>query len=209
MSRKILTILFVLCAIVLAACSSSQAPRLIGSYPANPPPVKPQTQSTIIYRTELELAVTNPQTAARRAIQYTYSHGGYPVDTNTWYSQGQAIITVELAVPSSAYESLHSDLLGLGIFIRESQDSQMIGAYTWDLLNTYSQITLKFSPISNTSSRIHLPDWRPIHTLQNAIAVSMVIFGFLSDILIWIVVVIGPFALIGWLIYRALTKKHA
>jgi len=209
MSRKILTFLFILWASYLMACSSSQAPRLIGSYPSTPPESRPLQGTTIIYRTELDLAVTDPQTAAQCALQYAYNHGGYLVDRNSWVSKGQAKVTLELAVPSTAYESLHNDLLGLGIFIRESQDSRMIGTYSWDPLSTYSQITVHFSPISNVSSRFSLPAWRPIHTLQNAIAVSLAIFGFLSNILIWIVVVVGPFALIGWLIYRVLTKKHA
>jgi hypothetical protein len=53
------------------------------------------------------------------------------------------------------------------------------------------------------------PAWRPARTLQQAFSVFLSIFGFLTDILIWVVVVVGPFLLIGLGIGLIIRKRRA
>ncbi|MBN2550223.1 MAG: hypothetical protein JXB15_13755 [Anaerolineales bacterium] len=40
--------------------------------------------------------------------------------------------------------------------------------------------------------------WNPGRTLRSALGVFLSIFGFLADIIIWLLVVVGPFVLLGW-----------
>jgi hypothetical protein len=157
----------------------------------------------IIYRTNLELQVVNPDAAAQHAQDITTNYGSYQIDVDFGYTGNQKTVTLVLAVPSSAYASIHSELLRLGIFIRESQNSRLIGAYSWED-SSYSQIRVHFRPVTYAHPRMNYTAWRSFATLQNASAVLISTLGFLNDIRIWVLVVIGPFPLAGWLIYRAI-----
>jgi hypothetical protein len=163
MRLKILSLLLVFFASTLAGCSGSQAPRLIRYYPANEPAIRPQLPGMIIYRTNLKLQVVNPDAAARRALDITTNDGGYQIDADFGYSGDQKTVTFVLAVPSSAYASLRSELLRLGIFIWESQGSRLIGAYSWED-SSYSQIRVHFRPVTYAHPRMNNTAWRSFAT---------------------------------------------
>jgi hypothetical protein len=51
------------------------------------------------------------------------------------------------------------------------------------------------------------PDWHAASTFAQAFSVAAAIFRFLLDAAIWIVVVIGPFVLIGWWVRKLWLRK--
>jgi hypothetical protein len=71
--------------------------------------------------------------------------------------------------------------------------------FSFEVYPRYSQITLQLRP----AALFHLPSptappfLHPVQTFRRAFVVFLSIFGFLLDILIWIVVVAGPFLLIA------------
>jgi hypothetical protein len=206
MSRKNMLILLSLIAWLLTACSSSQAPRLIGSYPSLPPreepPLHPVTQQV-----EMELRVVNAEGAAEQAIRNANYYRGYLESSRSWHQSGVKCISLELVVPTPYYESLRTDLRGLGILISERKSGPIIAGYSNAPSVAYSQITLLLRQEYSILPTIKTFNGRIFQTLQNAFAFSVSMIGFLANLLIWFFVVISPFALVGWLIYRAIQKR--
>jgi hypothetical protein len=62
MSRKYSFLLLLLMAVFLAACSTNQAPRLIGSYPSTPPRLEPPLHSEIHICLHIALHLRQAQT---------------------------------------------------------------------------------------------------------------------------------------------------
>ena len=61
----------------------------------------------------------------------------------------------------------------------------------------YSQITIYLHPRETRLPKISLLNFHPLRTIEKAWGVFVSIFGFLLDIFIWVIVVVGPFVLIG------------
>ena len=197
MSRWMKLIAFSGFLVFLAACSGSGSPRRIASYPSggadrsstSPP-------AAFVYSAQMEIEVLDPLSASERASRLAEENGGWLVSSQTTRWSRQEQITVVLAVPAYKFEALHAALLRLGKLRHESVS---VG---WDELewSAFSEVTVTFLPSAK------LPDlpggWNPGQTLSRAFGVFMTIFGFLADLLIWVVVVLGPFVLIAWGAYR-------
>lgn len=186
----------------LAACSGA-GPQLISTYPKEtgsaayaPPPAN----LLFVYNAYMELEVAYPDVAAGQASRLVYDYGGYLVSSDAWYSDGRKCTTLTLAVPVARFDSVHNALLNLGRLTREEVSGDRVsaspGADGW---NTFSNITLQLKPASG-GAHISPPflSWNPIHTFEQASGAFTSIFTFLVDIVIWLVVVIGPFVLMGW-----------
>jgi hypothetical protein len=194
--------LVVLLALGLAGCSG-KGPQLIGTYPKEsssssyaPPPAN----LLVVYNAYLELEVSDPDAAARQATRLVYDHGGYLVSSDTWYSEGRKFTTLTLAVPVAQFDPVHQALLDLGQLVREDISGDRVNAGPGtDGWNTYSNITLQLRPASG-GVHISLPSlsWNPVQTVRQAFGVFASIFTFLVDIAIWLLVVVGPFVLMGW-----------
>jgi hypothetical protein len=65
---------------------------------------------------------------------------------------------------------------------------------------------VQFSPGGISLPPIDTSGWRPLNTAENAFQVFLTIFGFLADIVIWILIVGGPFFVIYLLIRVALRR---
>jgi len=195
-------------ALALTACSAN-GPQLIGAQPKQigssgytSPPNWP-----IIYNAEMEMEVADVEASVRAAAQIARDYGGYLeggqlVDDGQWGVGPRRAqwSTVTLAVPAAQFDGAHNALLGLGRLIREDISGRPLdGAPGEDLSATLSNITVHFQRAPRSTWR-PWPSigWNPARTFEQASAWFVSIFTFLADIVIWLVVVGGPFVLMGW-----------
>ncbi|MCL4506839.1 MAG: DUF4349 domain-containing protein [Chloroflexi bacterium] len=197
--------------LALAACSSA-SPSQIASYPRSTP-VEPTSIArepyprgeVIPYDADIELAVGNVDVAAERATELAYQYGGYPAGSQSWFQDGQKHIQLELSVPAYRFDSLRRDLLDLGTLIADRVSNEV--ASPGDARGRMTHVTVHLRP-----AVIAFPfdaGWNPAQTFASAFGVVASIFRVLADIAIWLVVVIGPFALIGlvvWVVVRQLRR---
>jgi len=202
--------LAVLLAIGLVGCGPGATPQLIGSYPKSVSPTyaPPPSDALVIYEAYLTLEVSNTDQAAQRAIEFAYDRGGYLVNSQSWYENSRKYTTLTLTVPVAQFESLRQALLGLGSAINETVSSDLVstshGANEW---NTFTNITVQLRPApSITLPSLPSTGWNPTHTFERAFDVFASIFTFLVDIVIWVVVIVGPFVLMG-LGVRAVVRR--
>jgi|GEM_PF-1716220 len=205
-SLRFLTLIFL--ALILVSCTAS-GPVQIASIPSLTPIAK-FPPDLILYHDDLEILVPDVEQTADKAAYRASVYNGYLVNSYSWYTDGRKIITLELAVPTINFEYLRSDLKGLGQVIHESLTGQPTNPGWDEAYPGYSQISLQlrssaqyFAPMP-----VNPTSWRPIRTLQKAFSVFLSIFGFLLDILIWVLVVGGPFLLIGLGIGVVLRKRR-
>lgn len=203
--RNLIRLLFSLS--VLAAMAAACAPRTpdpqqIATYPQSPQgdwflPAQPAGGS-LVYDAYIALEVRDPETASAEAIRIAEDLGGYLVNSHTSTIDGRAAITLELRVPPHNFEAARWSFRSMGDLIRETVTGDWDGGGSgWE---PYAQITLFFRRVTPSFSLRGLTDWRPAETLRRALAVSARLLGYLVDVLIWAVVLVGPFALIGWAI---------
>lgn len=194
MSKKFLAVLFLIILVSsLAACSGS-VPKQIAASPKDNPIAQYPSQITIIYRAYLELKVSDVDRAAERATRLGYDYGGYLASSQSWYVDGRKVTTVELAVPTPNLEGLRIALRGLGDLVNESISGETTTGSGYP--QHFSTITVQFRPGGINLPPIDTGRWNPLNTIQSAFQVFLTIFGFIADILIWVLIVGGPFFLI-------------
>jgi len=198
MKRKLILI-FALIAGILTACSQADSPAQIAAHLKEEPIAvyaRPP-ESMLIYNATLDMQVSNVERAAERAKEIAFEQDGYLVSAQSWYQDGEKHTTLVLAVPAYRFDRARDDLLRLGILVGEWISSELVSP-GGGVLDTYAQITIYLHPKDSALPEISLPEWRPVRTFEKAWDVFVSIFGFLLDIVIWVVVVAGPFVLIGW-----------
>ncbi len=191
---------------LLTACAASVGPIQVASFPLVTPIAK-YPPDPILYRSYIEVLVSDVDRAAETAAYRATANNGYLVSSDSWYADGRKVISMELAVPTYNFENLRQDLLSLGQVVNESLSGQPANPPPYNQPIGYSQITLQLRPAGHYVPPP--PAWRPVRTLQQAFSVFLTIFGFLTDILIWVVVVAGPFLLIGLGIGLIIRKRRA
>ena len=197
--RRVLVSIVIL-TLSLTACSASTSPQQIAVYPKDAPiAIAPHPSVVIVYRAYLEIIVTDVEKAADRAVQYAYDYSGYLAGSQSWYTDGRKITTIVLAVPTANFHGLRQTLLGLGHLVSENISGEPAEPHYGEAWKEYSYITLQLRPSAARIPAFPISSWDPGRTLQRALSVSIAILGFLADILIWVIVVVGPFILIGWL----------
>lgn len=198
MSRRPLFALLALCAWLLAACSPGSSPQLIGSYPRSG---MPPADVRVVYNTYLTLTVRDVDAAAAQAADYAAAYGGYLAGSRAWYESSRKYMSVTLAVPAPNFEGLRQAVLGLGTLESENLSGQPrpIGGDDWQ---TFTNITVDLRPAAGVPlpPPLPAPGWDPGRTLARALGTSYALLGFVVDILIWVLVVGGPFALLAWLV---------
>lgn len=203
--RHWLIVLF-LAALGLAGCAPGSAPQLIGTYPRSGI-AAPPAEVRIVYSSALTLEVWDVDAAAERAVTLASDYGGYLVESRAWQVDGRHQATLALAVPAPNFDGLRQGLLGLGTLIEETVSSQPKPIYP-EAWSTFTQITVSLRP---AAPALTLPDWpgtgwNPGRTFSQAFGVTAAIFAFVADVLIWALVVVGPFVLVG-LGLRALWRR--
>jgi hypothetical protein len=201
--------ILVMLVFLLTGCAASAGPVQVASFPLITPIAK-YPPDPILYRTTIELLVSDVDRAAETAAYRATVNNGYLVSSDSWYADGQKIISMEFAVPIYNFENLRRDLLSLGQLANENLSGQPVDPPTYDHLVEYSQITLQLRPSGYyVRPAVMPPAWRPARTFQQAFSVFLSVFSFLSDILIWVVVVAGPFLLIGLGIGLIIRRRRA
>ena len=192
----------------LTACSALATPRQIASYPLDTPDPPPGVAR--VYEIYLELEAPDVDEAANSAIQMTYQVGGLLMKSHSWQQEANKHTTLVIAVPAARSEAFKWALLGLGIPIHDVLSSQIISRSA-DSPNTYVYFTVHLQPRRGMLSTFPPTGWHPMRTLVKAWSVSVSIFSFLVDILIWITFVPGPFIMIGvgvlYIIQRCRSKR--
>jgi hypothetical protein len=210
-------VLLALSALILTACASSDSPRRIAAFPAGDGPDVEERflplpdRDRIIYNADMELEVSDPDAAAGRVKDLADEFGGYLVSSSAWRQDGDRYYRLVIAVPAVYFEQLHDRYLDLGKLKRESVWGDP-PPYGLSGMHNYSTITLQLLPKPGAWPEVQIGAWDPGRTFQQAFTVFLTIFGFVMDILIWLVVVAGPPVLLGylvWWIIRAMRRRHA
>jgi hypothetical protein len=161
-----------------------------------------------VYNATLELAVSNVDRVTERAVSLISEYGGYLISSQSWFIQDRKHATLLLAVPAANFDVAKRGLLGLGSLISEKVSGRLVESRHWQSVE-YSHITLHLRPKESLWPDLRLPNWRPARTLADAWGVFTAIFGFILDVLIWVIVVIGPFALMGWALSAWIRRRRA
>jgi hypothetical protein len=210
MSRSILLTVAFLFALVLVGCSGGRTPQMIASYPKelvplNEYPSYSPPAAQIVYDASMVMQVPDPAQAADQAARLAYDYGGYLSSSQGWYEGNRQSVTVILSIPASNFDWVHNKLLELGRLMSEDISGRLT-EYTPEGFTAYSQITIKFEPKHGIGLVFPSHRWNPGRTLANALGVFISIFGFIVNVVIWIVVVVGPFVAIGWGIARLIKR---
>jgi len=122
-----------------------------------------------------------------------YQFGGFLVTNQTWFEKALVFFLDSPSRRTSA--RLHSALLQLGRVIAENY-----ATYAHDCLNCqpFSHISLYLRSSKPLLSPLPASGWNPVRTLRAALSVFTGIFSVMADGIIWLVVVGGPFVLMGW-----------
>lgn len=177
--------------------------RQIAVYPAPIPPVE---RSVTVYNLTLEMEVDNVQAASSEASRLNANYGGYLVNSQNWVENGRSVVFLEFAVPDWQSARLHTALLQLG-----SVTAENFATYSYDCAycQPFAHISLYLRSRARPLPPLPAAGWDPRRTLQAATAVFIRIFGFLADVLIWLVVVGSPFVLAGWGIYALVRRLRS
>jgi hypothetical protein len=211
MSHLRLYIFILSCAAILAACSGGarNEPEMIASFPSsstsNPQPINPPPPAQYVYNAYLELEVSNLDRVSDRAIDLAYKYNGYLVNWQTWRSGDTSHVSLVLAVPAANFDTAYNALSQLGDVIGQHISGEWASSRPGDGWNVYSEITVQLNdPDSAWSPQIG--GWSPLRTLSSAWDVFTTIFGFLADVIIWLVVVLGPFLVLAYILYRVIKR---
>jgi len=199
-------LLLVMFTSLITACSSAGGPKQIAAAPRLTPIAEFPGNASIIYQAYLELQVVDVDASATRAQDLAQSYGGYLTNSQSWLVDGLTVRTLELLVPSAGFDRLRLALLQLGVLVSETTSGRLVEMPP--ARQPYSSITLHLRPQTRAAWQPLQPPntvslWSPGRTFQRAFAVFLAIFGFLADMIIWVLVVVGPFALIFLIAWKA------
>ena len=208
MSHLKMSILLILLALALAACSASE-PQMIASFPAdsenNPVPLNLPQPAQYVYDASIELDVSNLENASERAIGLAYQYEGYLVSSHAWQSGDAQHARLVLAVPVINFDKTFNALSRLGEVVNQHISGEWTSHGTGDGWTVYSEITVLLNDADSTWAR-PIGGWRPVRTLSSAWDVFVAIFGFLADVIIWLIVVVGPFLVLAYVVHRVVKR---
>ena len=186
---------------IISGCISAAEPAQIAIFPKTTPIARYPSDITPQYNTTLEIWVSDLEHAVQEAYRLTARYNGFVKEFYNWQSKGRDIATLEIIVPSEYFDSLRLGFLSLGIVASESAVTGRVEPLPIQPGPRFSQITLQLQASRSTGMPLKPANWSPSNTFQRAFGVFMTIFGFIVDLLIWIVVVAGPFLIVGVLIF--------
>ena len=195
--------LTILMALTLFGCSA-QGLRLIAEYPAGKQPDSvepiwpPLPEFRLVYYAFLALEVSNLERAVSKAETLAYELGGYLVRSDAWDREGRKQVTLVFALPMPNFEEFRKSLFDLGRLQTERVWGEWVHSAPGALSN-YAEVTVQLLARGIPWPGLPIDGWNPGRTFIRAIDVFLAIFGTLADVLIWIGVVLGPFALLAWL----------
>lgn len=185
-------------ALLVSACSaiSPESPRQIAIQPAGETLIYPSLPyGQFVYNASLVIQVSEPADAAVDAETIALRNGGYLArSASSWQQDGQEWTSLTLAVPASSYPKVYAELLELGDLASAITSGEWSpGGFGYE---AYSEIAVSFQQSGWRWPQIRIGSWNPGQTFNEAFGVFVAIFGFIADLVIWAVVVVGPFVLI-------------
>jgi len=185
----------ILLALLLAGCAPGSA-TMIASYPQNS---RPRPAPTALNdSTRLSLQVNDVPSAADQAIDLTQRYSGWVIDRSCRGAGMDQIIELVLAVPPPTTSACAGRCLAWG---RSSTRPSGTAPAAVQPVRTRVISTWSSTRPLRRGTLSRLPPAREVVTRprpsNRAWQVTAAIFTFLLNILIWIVVVGGPFVLIG------------
>jgi hypothetical protein len=206
MWRKIVLSIYILSLVSLAGCAPGSTPVQIASYPKGGEPSS-TTRSDIVYEAFFVLEVDDLSQAAWDVSRLAYDCGGYVVSDSSTSPEVVGHTRMVIAVPTYRYEAARRGLLRIGKLTSERSLGQ--APPSGSSASTFSRLTADLYPKRVYPYAYKPTGWNPGHTFEQALAVSVAIFRFGVDALIWLLVVAGPFFLVGWGIYRLVKKLNS
>lgn len=200
-------------ALNLTACGAQEAPELIGSYPSEPNGNQSKSNSpydaVLVYEAEIDLQVRDVYRSSEKITRLANQYGGYLVDSQTWFLGDEDHARLIVKVPSSNFFPMYKAIKKLG----EVEFETYIGEPDYDFskgIGRGEMSEINIHLMSTPSWYDVKPDknWWPLITFQNAFDVSKMIIAFIIDVLIWVIVVLGPLALAFLGIKRILQHFH-
>ena len=191
----------VLLALLLAGC----APRLIAASPLNIASGPRPTPTVMNSSTRLSLEVDDVPSATNQAIDLAQRYGGWVIDRSCQGDGPDQVANLILAVPPSNGERLRQVLAGLGQVVDQDNWNDYSGCSTCSEAS-YIYLALSARRWVEAPPAAQVESWSPAVTFRRAWQVTASIFAVLLDGLIWVVVVGGPFVLIG-LGIRAIVRR--
>lgn len=196
--------------VLLAGCGGAGEPRRIGSYPSTASGTSDYYQhpeaAVIVYHSHMNLEVNSISKTSDRIIDLSHDYGGYIIRSQVWYENSTDNATIVIGVPVFNYDAIRQEILQLGKLKDETVTGEIHPSDypTWDYL-TMSTITVHLSHHDYFVGDI--PNkWHPVDTFLQALGVAGSIFRFVFDLVIWVVVIVGPFVLMGWGIRTLLAR---
>lgn len=193
------------------ACGAQDAPELIGSYPSNSTGNQSKAYTTndtsLVYEAEIDLHVRDVYRTSEKITRLANQYGGYLVDSQTWYLGDEDHARLIVKVPSSNFFPMYNAIKKLGevefeTYIGEPDYDQWKGKISGEM----SEIVIHLRSTPSWYDFKPDSDWWPLITFQSAFDVSKMIITFIIDVLIWIIVVLGPLALVFFGIKRILQQ---
>ncbi len=201
MDRKTLLTAFAAVGIFMLTACSSAAPKQIASSPAEQPAEPrsiardPSHQGEVIpYNADIELTVDDVDTAAGKVTVLAYDLGGAISSSHSWFQDGQKRIDMELSIPADQFDNLRRKLLDIGTLNSAQILNEVVNPD--DIRGRTTLATIHLQPATFTIGGLD-GAWSPVRTFSSAFNVVASIFRVVVDIAIWIVVVLGPFAIIA------------
>lgn len=201
-ARTAIWLIPILGVLFLGACSGSSNPILLASSPRLTPIAAYPSDPEFRYVGYLELLVWDPEQVSKQALILTGQYHGYLLKSTTGYLNGRESLTLEIEVPSENFTALFQGLSRLGKPLQQFDSVNDSFVPSSPLEYGYSRIIVhlikdKAAPPASKPIR-----WNPGITFWKAWRVSAGIFSFLADILIWLLVVGGPFIAIGFILWK-------
>jgi len=199
------------CAAILAACSGGarSEPEMIASFPASDPgslqPVSPHPPDQFVFDAFLELNVSNIRDTSGQAIDLVYQYGGTLVSIISWKTGNIAHTKLVLTIPMTYFDKTFNALSELGTVVNQQMNGGWVRSESGEYWNATSEITLELHERTSIRSW-KIGSWSPLRTLSHAWDVFVTIFGFLADVIIWLVVVLGPFMILAYILYRVIKR---
>jgi hypothetical protein len=204
MCHRVTTTLFILCLAMMSFVACSSSPKLIAAQPVDSS--AGSSQQTAYFITVIDMEVWDIQSAIDQIIPLVNDQGGYLDDLKRKELAARSYARLEFTIPNDRINFVIRELEKSGNPINSK------GFYDQLILEVekhptgFSHLMIYLHQKSRWEPNTNSFGWNPVRTLQRAWVVSNGIFRFLLDVFIWIIVVTGPFFLVGWLIYMGVKR---